>query len=256
MKILVADDQKEVSDLLCDFLTKKGYACDVVSDGEKAQERLKSNSYDLAFIDHNMPELTGLEIVKFVKKNGIKTKIVILTGYPVMKDFFAKSVGADEYLQKPCQLEEIQNILSKYEAVIGSGRGSKEQAKKILVVDDEPHIVLLVKSRLEANNYKVITAQNGEEGLEKLISEKPDLIILDIMMPKKDGFDTLVAMKELNAASEEELPKVPVIVLTARMDTRIRELIEKEEIEGYLIKPFKSEELLEKIKEIFENKTK
>ncbi len=114
MYILVADDKKEIVDLLELFLKKKGHQVDIASDGKAASELLLKNNYDLAFFDHNMPEMTGLELVKLVKANNLKTKTVILTGYPTMKDFLAKSVGANEYLNKPCQLKEIDDILTKY----------------------------------------------------------------------------------------------------------------------------------------------
>ncbi len=120
---------------------------------------------------------------------------------------------------------------------------------KILVVDDEPHIVRLIKSRLEANNYQVVTANNGKECLEKLASEKPDLIILDIMMPEMDGYSTLIAMKEMRAITGE-MPQTPVIILTARVDAKVRELVEKEQIQAYLLKPFDAKVLLETIEKI------
>jgi len=122
-------------------------------------------------------------------------------------------------------------------------------AMKILVVDDEPHIVRLIKSRLEANNYQVVTANNGKECLEKLASEKPDLIILDIMMPEMDGYSTLIAMKEMRAITGE-MPQTPVIILTARVDAKVRELVEKEQIQAYLLKPFDAKVLLEEIEKI------
>jgi CheY-like chemotaxis protein len=122
--------------------------------------------------------------------------------------------------------------------------------KRILVVDDEPHIIKLLESRLKAHNYEVITARDGEECLKKLVSEKPNLVILDIMMPKMDGYSTLIAMREMREVTEE-LPKIPVIVLSARADSRVRELVEREEIEGYILKPFKADQLLEEIKKIF-----
>lgn len=120
---------------------------------------------------------------------------------------------------------------------------------KILVVDDEPHVVNLIKSRLEASNYQVVTASDGEECLKKLMSEKPDLIILDIMMPKMDGYSTLIAIKEMRAITAEP-PEIPVIVLTARADARVRELVEKENIQAYLVKPFDAKVLLETIEKI------
>ncbi|HAJ57473.1 MAG TPA: hypothetical protein DCL35_06860 [Candidatus Omnitrophica bacterium] len=114
MHILVVDDKKEIVDLLETFLKRRGHDVDTASDGKAASELLTKNNYDIAFFDHNMPEMTGLELVKFVKANNLKTKTVILTGYPTMKDFLAKSVGADEYLNKPCQLSDVDNIVKKY----------------------------------------------------------------------------------------------------------------------------------------------
>ena len=119
--------------------------------------------------------------------------------------------------------------------------------KKILVVDDDPNIVKLIKTRLEANNYEVITAEDGEECMQKLSSEKPDLIILDILMPKADGYNVLIGMKEFKALTGE-IPIVPVIVLTALSDPRVKNMIEKEEIRDYIVKQFNAQELITKIK--------
>lgn len=119
--------------------------------------------------------------------------------------------------------------------------------KKILVVDDDPHIVSLIKTRFEANKYEVITAQDGEECLERILADKPDLVILDIMMPKVDGYNVLVGIKEIKAITGE-LPEIPIIVLTAVADPRVKEMVEKEQIVDYIIKPFDSADLLSKVK--------
>ncbi|MBU1147494.1 MAG: response regulator [Candidatus Omnitrophica bacterium] len=114
-------------------------------------------------------------------------------------------------------------------------------AKKILVIDDEPDVVKVVTSRLEANGYEVITANDGDAGLEKLKSEGADLIILDVMMPRMDGY---TFVKKIRA--DDSIPKVPVIILTAK--DRMKDLFEIEGIKDYLVKPFDSKELLEKVK--------
>ena len=119
--------------------------------------------------------------------------------------------------------------------------------KKILVVDDDPHIVSLIKNRFEANSYEVLTANDGEECIKKILSDKPDLVILDIMMPKVDGYNVLVGIKEIKAITGE-LPEIPIIVLTAVADPRVREMVEKEQIIDYMIKPFDSADLLAKVK--------
>ena len=119
--------------------------------------------------------------------------------------------------------------------------------KKILVVDDEPEIVDIVKKMLE-DKYEVITAYDGEECLKKAKKEKPDLILLDILMPKLDGWETLKKLKD-----DENLKDIPVSMLTALPltpeDTRDKPI---DKIENYIVKPFKKETLIRKIEDIFE----
>ncbi|MFH1458811.1 MAG: response regulator [Candidatus Omnitrophota bacterium] len=248
MKILVADDTKIITDLLNTYLTRKGHTIEIAENGLQAKKMIKENNYDVAFIDHNMPEMTGMELVKFIKENKIRTKTVILTGYSGMQDFFAKSVGVDEYLSKPCELEDIDKIINKFSSEIAA----PSRRKKILIVDDEAHVVKLMEFRLKANGYDVITASNGVECIEKIMAAKPDLILLDVMMPEMDGYSTLITLKELRQSSEgdESIPKIPVLILSACAGEEIRSLLETEEISGYLTKPFSAEELLAKIKEI------
>jgi CheY-like chemotaxis protein len=81
---------------------------------------------------------------------------------------------------------------------------------KILVVDDEEHIVMILKDSLEFSGFQVVTAYNGEEALEAVQKESPDLIVLDIGMPKMDGWEVCRRLK-----SNEVTKKIPVIILTA-----------------------------------------
>lgn len=119
--------------------------------------------------------------------------------------------------------------------------------KKILVVDDEPEIVDIVK-RMLRNKYDVIGAYDGEECIKVAKKEKPDLILLDILMPKMDGWETLKKLKE-----DEELKDIPVSMLTALPltpeDTKDKPI---DKIENYIVKPFTKEILLKKIEDIFE----
>lgn len=83
--------------------------------------------------------------------------------------------------------------------------------KKILVVEDEPHIRMSMEARLKANGYIVTTAENGQQGLEKVKADLPDLILMDVMMPVLDGYQTLAKLKESDSTKA-----IPVIMLTAR----------------------------------------
>jgi len=112
--------------------------------------------------------------------------------------------------------------------------------KRILVVDDEPQIVSMLKMRLQANGYEVITAADGEEGLQKAKDLKPDLIILDIIMPKMAGNEVAEALKE-----DDQFSKIPVIFLTCLADGMVDKQ-GSEKIGGnlFVAKPFEADELL------------
>lgn len=113
-------------------------------------------------------------------------------------------------------------------------------AKKVLVVDDEPGIVKMVESRLRAAGYSVVTATDGTEGLRKCRTAKPDVAVLDLMMPGMPGEAVAEAMKD-----DPALSHIPVIFLTALV--KRDEAAEGRPIAGYyfLAKPFKGHELLD-----------
>jgi len=117
-------------------------------------------------------------------------------------------------------------------------------ARKILLADDEQQLALAVKIRLQSRGYQVVTAQNGRQALELMEKERPDLVILDVLMPVMDGYFTL---RELNQRFGRG--KIPVIILTAR--DRMKELFELEGIEDYMVKPFDHEDLLVRIERVF-----
>lgn len=117
--------------------------------------------------------------------------------------------------------------------------------KKILVVDDEPDYVTLVKTRLEANQYEVLTAGDGQEGLEKAKREKPDLIILDLMLPKMGGYKVCALLKK-----DTRYAKIPIILLTARAQDEDQKLGLECGANAYLTKPFDAPTLLAKIQEL------
>ena|GEM_PF-667495 len=114
---------------------------------------------------------------------------------------------------------------------------------KILVVDDEPNIRKVIKARLEANDYEVVTASDGEEAIAKVKTEDPDLIILDVRMPKKDGFQVL---EELRSA--EPVRWRPIIMLTAESNPKDIFKGYQKEADLYVVKPFEWEKLISNVK--------
>lgn len=123
------------------------------------------------------------------------------------------------------------------------------EKKKILIVEDEVNLRELVKARLEENNYEVITVADGFNAITQSRRVKPDLIILDLMIPNIDGYAVCRVLK-----STPELSNIPVIMFTAR--TSVDDMRRGMEMgaDAYLMKPFKPEVMLAKIRELLERK--
>jgi len=129
------------------------------------------------------------------------------------------------------------------------GLKKKTERTKILIVDDEPNIVQTLQDRLEMNEYDVVTACNGQEGLEQAINERPDVILLDVIMPIMDGHEMLEALRKQPGCDD-----ISVVMLTARSQTQDIARANACGIEDYIVKPFDLSELLEKIESVIERR--
>ena len=121
-------------------------------------------------------------------------------------------------------------------------------AKRILAVDDEKHILRLVQINLEKAGYLVVTASNGREAIEAVAQERPDLIVMDVMMPEMDGLEALQKLK-----SDELTATIPVVMLTAKAQDADVFQGWQSGADLYLTKPFNPIELLTFVKRILES---
>jgi DNA-binding response OmpR family regulator len=121
-------------------------------------------------------------------------------------------------------------------------------SKKILIVDDEPHIRLLLEQTLEDledEGVELLTAENGEEALEAIETERPDLVFLDVMMPKMNGFDVCNAVK-----NELRIDGIYIIMLTAKGQEFDKQKGQQVGVDLYMTKPFDPDEVVEKSLEV------
>ena len=115
----------------------------------------------------------------------------------------------------------------------------------VLIIDDEKDLVDMIKLRLEAAGYKIIIAYDGQEGLNKARKEKPNLIILDLMLPRIDGYKVCRMLK-----FDEKYKKIPIIMFTARAQESDMKMGEEVGADGYITKPFDPKVLLSKVEEL------
>lgn len=121
---------------------------------------------------------------------------------------------------------------------------------KILIIDDEVDLVETIRFPLELEGYQVLVAYQGEEGLQLARKENPDLIILDLMLPKIDGYKVCRFLK-----FDEKYKHIPIIMLTARSQEKDRLLGKETGADEYITKPFDLDDLLNKIKKYISSKT-
>ncbi len=117
--------------------------------------------------------------------------------------------------------------------------------KRILVIDDEPAIVMILGARLKSMGYETLGAPNGSEGLRRAEADCPDLILLDVLMPVMDGFECLARLRE-NAATRG----IPVLMLTAMAQTADRDRAFQLGAQEYITKPFVAADLAAKVRDL------
>ncbi len=123
--------------------------------------------------------------------------------------------------------------------------------KEILLVDDDTDYSDLTRTRLEASGYQVSCVSSGREALQLLEGEyQPSLIIMDIEMPDKNGLTTLININVHKGMGQKEKSHIPVLVATGLQSEKVREVMMAQNVNGYLKKPYDSEELIQAVKSL------
>ncbi|MEK7566545.1 MAG: response regulator [Patescibacteria group bacterium] len=221
-KILIAEDDKALSGVLQKKLELNGYEAAVAADGEETLKALKSGKYDMVLFDIVMPKVNCYEVLEKMhgdpELSSIPVIVISNSGQPVELEK-VKSLGAVDYLVKanfePNEvLEKINQYLSSLNkpSITTSISDNKEVntgAYSVLIIEDDKFLRDLLSLKLKKEGFKVDEAIDGEEGLAKVRSVKPSIIILDLIIPGKDGFALLQDLKK-----DPNTEAIPVIVLS------------------------------------------
>jgi signal transduction histidine kinase/DNA-binding response OmpR family regulator len=204
--VLVVDDDPEFVRVLGGYLREEGFA--VVTAGTAAEgARLAARRPNVILLDLMLPDRSGLDLLRSLKEDPATRDVPVLVVSVSNDSPRALSLGAAECLMKPV---DRSGIVSRVRKLLD---GSAGHGATVLVVDDEPDTVDFIRETLKAEGFRVLVAYDGREALEVMTRERPDLILLDVMMPELSGFEVLEAM-----ARNESTAGIPVLVLTARGD--------------------------------------
>ena len=201
-RVLVIDDDASVRDVMRRFLAREGFDVVTATDGEQGLALARELVPALITLDVLMPRQDGWSVLKELKADPALADIpvVMLTILDEKNQGYA--LGASDFLNKPIDRKRLSGVLDRFRA--------RDEDLVVLVVDDDPATQQRMHRLLRACGCQVRTAENGRHGLDDLALVRPDLILLDLMMPEMDGFEFLAELGE-----RPEIADVPVIVVTA-----------------------------------------
>ncbi|MFZ6731458.1 response regulator [Undibacterium sp. Ji42W] len=207
---LVIEDDDQAAEVLRVQLESEGFRIVRATTAEAALAMAEHEHPDLITLDILLPDMDGWEFLENFKQHPLfsSTPVVIIS--IVADRGRGLSLGAAHVMQKPIARENLTAALS----AMGFCKDSAAAQKTALVVDDDPKAVRLVTTQLDIFGYKTLAALGGQEGIDMAHQHKPDLIVLDLMMPEINGFDVVEALK-----SDTVTASIPIIILTAKQVT-------------------------------------
>jgi PAS domain S-box-containing protein len=200
-KVLVIDDDSTARQLLRRNLEEQGYEVITAEGGEQGIALAKSEKPAAITCDIQMPNVDGWEVLRRLKDDLDTNSIPVIMVSMVDDGKKGIALGAVEHLRKPVNREQLQSVISRYVKTAG----------KVMLVEDDTATQEVISKALGTMGIEALIANNGQEALDLLNEQWPDLILLDLMMPIMDGFEFLENFKKLDNAK-----KIPVIVVTAR----------------------------------------
>ena len=225
LTILVAEDNEQASQLLGIYLTEAGYQVEYAADGEEAIAKADEIQPFAITLDILLPKKDGWQVLREMKTKPNLQSIPVIIISVTEERQLAFGLGAVDHLVKPIDKETLLASLQSLKLP------SRDGAPRILVVDDDPQTVRLLSTVLTNDGYEVLKVYGGSEAIETAISQSPDLIILDMMMPQVDGFQVV-----RHLTGDPRTCDIPIIICTAldltdedrdRLNGQIKSVIQK-----------------------------
>ena len=231
--ILVADQDPQIRERLEPFLSRAGYDVVYVKNATELMQKAPSLQPLAILLDAQLPPDGASRLVRELRRDPRTREIPLVlmsaaeTGKP------GGTIGDIEFLSKPIDRQQLVQLMVKFD-LMADGKRARKMPSSVLVVDDDRQTVSLVKAMLKPFSIKVLTAENGKAAIEQALRNKPDLVLLDLVMPGLDGFEVVAALRR-----EKETSQLPILVHTAkpltkedrsRLEGKVQCIIEKADL--------------------------
>jgi signal transduction histidine kinase/CheY-like chemotaxis protein len=240
--ILVIDDDATARELIADHLKAEGFSVVPAAGGAEGLKLAKELRPTAITLDVMMPDLDGWSVLAALRKDPELSEIPVIMITIVDEHRRGIALGAAGYLTKPIDRERLRRVISRFRA--------PSRPTRVLMVEDDTVQRERMLALLEGPQWAVREAENGREALKRIEESKPDVILLDLMMPEMDGFAVVAALQK-----EAGWQDIPVIVITARdLDDKDRERLNSG-VQTVLVKEsFRPTELVERIRRVVDGK--
>ena len=264
-RILIIDDDPIVARELKIIFKEENYHLTFALTGSEGLQRIKTESPDLILLDLHMPEMDGFQFLEELQKSeDLKDLSVMIITALDLTEYERRSLSKNVkgvivkgQIDKDTLVAAVNEIL--YGPGVGrvvewsSGRVVEKRRKKlewrkgdakILIAEDRPDNMVVIKETLRSTGYTIYTASNGQEALDIAKKERPDLILMDMQMPVMSGFEATKQIRETESVKE-----IPIIALTARAMKGDEEKVLAAGCSDYLSKPIMPKDLIKKVEE-------
>jgi len=251
-RVLVIDDDPDVRDLMERYLSREGFEVTSVNGGQEGIAKVKEFQPDVITLDVLMPVMDGWSVLSELKKDPETAAVPVIMLSMLDELDMSFALGASDYLLKPINRDLLVDTVLKHIR-------DKENAM-VLVVDDQDDNRNMISRVLNSHKINVITAENGVEALSCLEKQRPDLILLDLMMPEMDGF----RFSEI-AKQDEHLKDIPIVVLTAqelstddisRLSGKVERIYEKKGTDFETLLTDIQKIVTSKVRDVYQKKSK
>lgn len=209
-KILVVDDDDAARTTMAQAIEGAGYIVEQARDGRECLETVRTFQPHAIVLDIIMPRLDGWNVLRSLKEDPEHCEIPVILASVLADKDMGYVFGAVEYLMKPFDQSQLISTLRSV--------CDESEPRDVLIIDDDKSARELSRRILSKLGWRIFEAANGKKGLESMSRHKPALVLLDLMMPEKNGFEVLQDMQD-----DPELKDVPVIIMTSKS-------LDKEEI--------------------------